>query len=362
MNKKFNLEQLPPTHVEKGSKGLGIFLICFALFWGGIPTFALAKAIANGKFTPGLLFLLIFFAIGVALFIFGFNQFFSKTVTTIDSEKVSVKSKSLFGKKHWSEPLSNYEGIMSRSEYHSGGRDRTSYTLYIVELYHKDRDKRVDLYESRSDEGVRTIWEDCCRNLSLPAIEESSSGLIKRDVEDLDKSVRELAREGKVKMDFDPRQQPPAGITARVEGDVLALTVLKKRVSVPGALIGLIVLSIPIYFSFFEKKIPIIFGVMGIAFIAIIILGTLWELITKPQIRIANDRINVIRLTPWGKTKGSQVAISEIEMVKVGKEDGQQQREAVIISTDSGELTVGEGLSRDALEWLKSCITRVISG
>jgi hypothetical protein len=358
--RQLDLSALPATHVAKGSKGLGIFMMIFALFWGGLPTIVLIISIASGKFEPGMLLVLFFTLIGAALFVGGLNVVVGSTITIIDRTRVSVTKKSLFGTKQWSEQLSVFDGVLSRSEYHQGGKNQPSYTLYIVELRHADPKKAVKLYESRSDEDFRAIWEDYCRKLNLQALETDGGTLVKRDVEDLDKSVKELVREGKVKVKFDPSKAPPAELSLRVDGDVLELTVVKKKSSPVGYAIALIIPGVFAYIGFFVKGCPILFGIVGAVLFAVVAWGIVWSLIAKDQIRIGKDEIRTRQLTPWGATEGASVRSEGIETVRIGKEGGSGQN-GVVLETDERHVTVGAGLSAESLEWLKNCIVRVIA-
>lgn len=92
------------------------------------------------------------------------------------------------------EEIDRYAGIAYCEEFHAGSKNSSPYTFYIVELYHTDTKKTVIAYPSNSVHGVRAIWEDSCRQLNLPAIEKVGRTLIKRYVEDLDKSVRDLVK------------------------------------------------------------------------------------------------------------------------------------------------------------------------
>lgn len=356
----FDVQNLPATQVVKGAKVLGVFFVVLSIFLGGMPTFALIQAVVSGKFKPDMFFILIFSVVGTGLFIFGLSQFFKETSTTIDAKKITVKSKSLFGRTEWSEPLSNYEGIFSRSEYHSGGKNQSSYTLYIVELLHNDKKKKIKLYQSKSNAEFRTIWEDYCRKLNLPAVEKDGEKLIKRDFRDLNKSVKEMAAEGKVKIQFDPSAPVPAGLQAKPNGDMLEITIARKGVPLIGMLIAMTIPGIFIYIGFFVKNCPIIFGIFGIVFDIILGAVFVWLLITKEQVLVGKEEIHIRRVTPWGTTAGKHINASEIETVRIGKKD-EQGSEAVIISTDKIEESVGGGLPDDALNWLKNCIMAIIS-
>jgi hypothetical protein len=346
--------------VDRGSRVGGIFLIIFALLWGGMPTVMLISVIASGKFEPATLIILIFTVIGAGMIIGGLNLVVGSTTTVIDEHRVAVTKKSLFGTRQWSEQLSAFEGVLSRSEYHQGGKNQPSYTLYIVELRHSDSKKAVKLYESRSDLDFRTIWEGYCRRLNMPAVETDGKRLVKREVSDLDKSVKDLVREGKVKVEFDPSKAPPAELALRVDGDTLELTVVKKKSSLIPFAIALLIPCVFIYIGFFVKDCPVLFGIVGVLFFVLMLAGFIWSLVTKEQIRIGKEGILVRQLSPRGISEIASVRSETIEQVRIGKKDGTGQ-DALLLETDDGTFEAGKGLSSESLEWLKNCIVRVIS-
>ncbi|MCE9615120.1 MAG: hypothetical protein K8T26_12650 [Lentisphaerae bacterium] len=169
-NARFDLARLPATWVNTGARGAGIFLIVFALAWGGIPTVVLILSLVHGQFRPELPMTLIFTAIGTGMLMLGLKLATGHEETTIAADRVTVRKRSLFGRSEWSAPLQEYAGVLSRTEHHSGGKNRSSYTLHIVDLHHTDRQRVVRLYESRSGEGLRGAWESASRALGLPAL------------------------------------------------------------------------------------------------------------------------------------------------------------------------------------------------
>ena len=220
-----DLSRLPAEHRESGFRGAGLFLIIFSLFWGGMPTLMLIGAIQRGRMEPGLWFLLLFTIIGTGLFIAGLKMVTTRRTIRFSTDQVDFNERSLFGQRIWSEPLDRFTGVRSFSEYHSGGKNRSSYTLYIVELFHPDRKKRLRLYESRSEEGLRGIQEHFCRQLSRPAVEGEGDQMVTRAVEDLDKSVRELAHEGKWSSHLippTPRRRASCCASSRASGSGLS--------------------------------------------------------------------------------------------------------------------------------------------
>ena len=66
------------------------------------------------------------------------------------------------------------------------------------DLLHPEEDKTVNVSTSTDRRAWRGKWEDYARRLDLPALENGDGGLIARDAGDLDKSVGELARDGKI--------------------------------------------------------------------------------------------------------------------------------------------------------------------
>lgn len=359
--KQIDLNSLPVTQVDKGSRGVGALLMIFACFWGGIPTFALIKALSSGTMRDDMWGFLVFSILGSCMFLGGLYMLTCSTTTTLSRDQASVIRKSIFGTKHWIARLSEYTGVRWRSEYHSGGKNRPSYTLYIVELLHPESRKTVRLYESRMDVGIRGIWENACRALNMPAVEGEGAGIVIRSVEDLDKSVKELAREGKLKVDFDPTKPPPAGLTLKVDGKFLELSV-KTRVgsTLGGGLFGILFAGIFVYVGFFIKSGPILFGIIGSIIMLVVILAMIWALITTEQIRVAKDEIHVRRKTPWGPTNGTRISTTGVETVRIGKRNGQGS-EGILVETDGGTEIIGTGLPAPCLEWLRNCILKVIT-
>jgi hypothetical protein len=357
---EITVDTLPAIYTTKGATGLGVFLMLFAAFWGGLPTVLLVKCLTDNTFEPGMLLCLAFTVAGVAIFFAGLNQCFREQTVTLDEREARVDKRSIFGRTQWSEPLANYEGIMARTEARS--RNDSSYTVYLLDLHHIDTSKTVRLYEAQSPEGWRERLEHYCRALGMPAVEESSGGLIKRDVTDLDKSVRELVQEKKLRVEFDPSAPVPRGLAAAAdeESGALVISILRKRFSPLGAVIGFVLPAAFFYIGFFLKDGPIVFGVLGILIGLLVLAALAWECITRRHIRLAKDEVHAYTMTPWGPTPGKRVNAAEVEMVKVGR--GQHHTvQGVVIATDQGEVVVGAGLGREELEWLRNCILAVVT-
>jgi hypothetical protein len=357
---KVDLDNLPAEHDEKGLKLLGVFLVIFALVFGGVAAMVLIASMVRGEFDEDLLFMAIFAMMGIGQLVLGLTLMFRSKKFRIDRTGVSVEQLGLFGRKFWSEPFSHYKGVLSREQFHSGGRNSPSYTLHIVELAHEEKRKNIQLYASRSEEGFRRIWEDYCRKLGMPALEADGDGYMVRSVEDLDKSVVQLVREGKVDIDFDASKRIPPALAVKLDGDNIVATVIRRKVPAMWGLISAIVPSILVYAGFFMKDGPVALGVAGMVFMLIIIGAVVWPLVARQRMRVSGRGVHVCRVWPWGETAGKRLSTEEIETVKICKKD-HTRNEAVWVSGDKESLAMGEGMNRDALAWLRNCILKVLA-
>ena len=357
-----DVSTLPVVHKDKRSLGTGIFLMVFALLWGGLPTLFLIRTILSGDFEPGMLFVLLFSIIGLALFVFGLKLVTTRRVIEISEETVHFTQRSLFGTKSWEEPLKNFKGVWSHSVYYSGGKNSSGYTAYKLELLHPDRKKRLRLYESRSPEGLRARQQNYCRKLQLPALEgDDEASLTVREVEDLGKSVGELAREGRIEVDFDPTQSPPAGVELAVEEDKLRITLPKSSNQCVGLLIGFVIGGVFAIIGFVVPDGPLLFGIVGVGIVLATIGGTIWSYITHPVVTVAPDHLHIAHMTPWGETKGTHMDADAIQNIRVGKRVKNQGSVALLVGKDDLPHAIGSGLPKDTLEWLRNCVLAVVA-
>lgn len=348
----------PFSEDDKSPKAVGVFLMIFSLFWGGIPTGILIKELLSGTMTLEKSPLLLFTVLGTGLFCGGLYMLTHKRTTSFDGNMIKVVSKSLFGRKEWSEPLKSYEGVLARSEYRSGGKNSPSYTLYKVELIHPNKDHKLLIWQNLSEDGWRAKWEAYCRELKLPAMEKDGDSYVKRQVEDLDKSISELAAEGKLKVNFDPASTPPKPLQVQSHDDGIEIAIKKGQVHPLFWLVMLILPGAFIYVGFFAPSndgFTIIFGIIGILVLIGMIAGAVWEIISTRIVRLTAEEIHILRKSPFGDTKGKLISAQSIESVRIDKSQKNQMK-CVLISTDHGQYEIGAMLKDNALEWIKGYI------
>jgi hypothetical protein len=70
--------------------------------------------------------------------------------------------------------------------------------------------------------------------------------------------------------------------------------------------------------------------------------------------------VKIHRLTPWGETQGITFRSAAIESIDI-KQNSQTNLPSIVISTDEKSEAIGNGLSKEAKEWLKDCLVYSIS-
>lgn len=355
----FDLSTLPARHVDRRGRGPGCALMLFAAVWGGVPTLVLVLHVLQGKWQPALGFLGVFTAAGLALFLTGLAMAGREVETTITAEDVHVRRRLFFRQEEWRAPLAEYKGVLARTEYHPGGKNRSSYTLYIVELLHENPRRVVRLYESSSEKGFRTAWESCARRLKLPALRVGEGDRIEaRAPEELDRAARDLVREGKIKVEFD-QLHPPAGIGVRAGGDVLELTALGPGSRAGAYVLGVAGLALALA-GFAVRSLPLPVKGVGVLFLGLAVAAGVWATVAREQLLLARDRVTARFWTPWGVVGERSLGAEEIEEVRVGRpRDGAPF--CLIVESDRATLTFGSGLPRDRLSWIRDCVLYVLA-
>ncbi len=350
---------LPYSRTERIPAFVAFFLVVFGLVWGGIPTTALVKSLLSGGLTFEKLPLLLFTTIGTGIVLLGLHFLVRKKEITLTEREVSVRTRSLLGVRTWTEPLSNYEGVRGYTVTRSRGKSH--YLVGVLELYHPEKAKRIQLVEGLPPRRLRAELEEVSRTLGLAALEEVDGRLVKRNPEDLDKSVRELAREQKLQVDFDPSVEVPEALDLQVdrESAALIITTKKKRLPLVGMLIGLLVPGTFMILGFAVKEIPLVFGIFGAVFETLIIGGLIWEAVTRERIRVSPEGVTLWTLTPWGERDGKEIPAEEIEDVRVGK--AQSGIYGLLLVRDEGDVLVGRYLPKEALSYLRDCILAVLT-
>lgn len=370
--KRPELDLLPdadqlPAHVEKrGSRvtaavmfGLAGLAACLAVsMFVVVP---IRQAVPRALLAIGP-------AIGAAaLLLGGLHTQRSYRGWTFTPEQVEYRSRGLLGPKEWTEPLSAFTGVLARQEYHSGGQNSPSYTLYLLSLQHRtDKRRSVNLYRSRSEEGFRGQHERYALLFGVSALIETEDGIEERRPEDLGKSVRERVAEGSLQVDFDPASGPPSPrLLLQIEGDTLSICTRGNPLGIPGTLIpvGVLILSVAAAtvalitgLPGIRPLIPVgaIFGVLSI--VAMVVLPRILE-----ELLVSPEEVRSRWILPWGPVGGTSVPSDEVEEVVVRRRAGKHGTRTVQVITDEKTVHFGPLLTQAEREWVRDCIIAVIS-
>ena len=271
---------------------------------------------------------------------------------------VEVVHRPAFGdKKGFKDKLENYEGVRFRIEFFQFGF--LNKNKYIIELYHKNHNKTVPLYISTSDKNIRRIWEYYARQLKLPALIMTDEGMAVRKVEDLDKSLRELAAQGLVENHYNSRAPLPPSLALVRKRDK---TVIKTRKIICDAyniiawvaifLFGGILLAASLSDEFGTEtgRNPFVLAAYIIGILGI--LASVWVLFRKDKIVIKPHKIIIVHKFMLFSRKNNELVKDDIESIDVAFTPA-TERYFVAISSDNKTMVFGKKLPIEDLRWVR---------
>lgn len=262
---------------------------------------------SNAGLTVTLIFIVL---VSGGLLVFGFGGLRWRLTIRIDDDQVTVRERLYWRWSGFSEPLTNYRGVESRSERHSV-RGGGIYTLQFIELVHADRTRTVPLLRRQQEDVLRSEWEAYAKAFDLPTLHLDSGGERERELADLDKSLKELDREGKV---------------ARKKGEI-----------------G----PVPRFIKLTEKKNLIEIRMPS------------QSLLRRRYILIHRDRIEAYStFLSLGHRGRKSIYHDDIESITVEGKDTIVR--ALVISGDRETITLVTDLSVSKLEWLRDYITEAV--
>ncbi len=355
-----------PVEVErKGSKILAAVLVVLGVPFGVGAAMAIASVAKGG--TGPLVAGGVFGVVSAALFIGAAHCWVSRHEWTFAADGVEHRWRGLRGWRQWTEPMAAYRGILCKEEYHSGGKNSPSYTLYLLFLEHgTDPKKTVQLYSSRSSEGFRAKHEHYARLFGLPVLIPTESGIQERAVEDLDKSVRQRVAEGTLEVTFDPMAGPPgARLAIAVKGDALIIWTLCGPLGRAGKVVGPILLLAGLGFAVGgpfagEGALTVLWTIGGILETAGLVL-TFGDRSFRQELLLSPKEMRSRWRTPFGMFGVRVVSANEVEEVVVRTPTGSRGFTMVQAIGDRATVSYGIGLTKAEKEWVRDCIVAVIS-
>ena len=209
----------------------------------------------------------------------------------------------------------------------------------------------------------------------LPARDETATGTIARAPGELDKSIRDLADDGKVSAAFDTDRPPPRGMEWDRDGEALRVTIGFRATTyavtaVRTAVVGLIALL-----ALDDTLVAGLASVPGVVFaIALAVaaeggLRLLSASYLKRRITVTSKDVGCALVPPLGRFRTRTIALDEVETVRQVSLGGRWRvagfafggRDKLIIESDAASITI-PNLSKRPRDWLEGFVVAAIAG
>lgn len=316
---------------------------------------------AYSSFLSPTFFDIVIMALGLGIVISLIFSYIRYKKIFFDGKTVTIIHRPILGdKKIFRENIKNYDGVMLRIEFYQCGFMNKN--KYIIELYHKNSKKIAPLYISTSDKDIRKIWENYAKELNLPTLIHTDEGLVKREVADLGKSLREMSKTYDIKKDLNGSGKASSCIAYIKTPDK---TVIKARKIIWDAfnilswlfifLFGIVCLVVSFNTEAFSTGGLITF--YGVCFLAIT--SAIFVLFRKDKIVIKKDKIVNTHKYMLFSTKHDEMNIDDIESVDVTV-NPVTGRYFVAIASAEKTIIFGKKLPINDLKWVKKFLINEI--
>lgn len=379
---KFDIEHLPAVQTDRIAKKLTISGIVFGMLFVILGAFELISYflelsnenydfnIPSGMSVKSLfIFRYTFdsFIFLLGIIIVGLSVAAVRRCKTIyfDGDNIKIEHRPLFGEiKTETEALYNYLGVLLKVEYYQLGlinRNR-----YIIELYHKEKNKRVPLYISTSGEEIRKIWEYYAAKLKMPALFMTDHGLVSRHYNELDKTLKDMSKRWRLDALYREEEHAPTSIKYKAKPNKV---ILKERrwffdvytiLAILGALVlGGLFLTAAADFSAIVAYIGMgwysaLMMVLLLALLVIVISIFCKDvLIITPKELVLGHNVLFLRMD------SAFILKDEIESVDVGHNPITDRYYLSVIS-HTQSVVFGKNMPIDDLRWIRGCVIREI--
>ena len=368
---KFNLKKLPASVTDRsGMKWIlsGWFFGALMLWLGIFELFSFltAEKDSDQSFMVVEIFAFIVILIALGLIIYSLFSFVRCKRFYFDGNEFHIVYRPALGVKHqFRESLYSYVGVRLRVLFVQSGLFNKN--RYIIDLYHPDNNKIVPLYISTNNKNIRKIWEDYARFFELPALSVGDRGLVQREYEDLDKSIKELAMAGKIPFIAGGKLPAPSSLEIKetrsateirpkgIYWDTFSALSLFVSIAAIFILVGGFV-----YMTIIDALFPVKYVIWGIILIfAILYFAT--KLFKSCILSLTNDSIITKDVLCNSTLKLEALKNDKIESIELSYNPSTSRYSLAIISDDK-ILSFGSRLPVSDLLWLKDFITRKLIG
>ena len=305
-------------------------------------------------FINPLFFDIIFILIGVGIIIAAISSYVKYKKFYFDGKSFSSVLRPVFGKKtKWKESLSNYTGVRFRIIFFQFGIINKN--KYIIELYHKDKNKIVPLYISTSDKNIRKTWEGYAKRLNLPCIMDTNGGMITREVKNLNLSVKEMVDKGYIIDEYNESMPQPKAIALVKRNDKSVLKIRKFVLDAYNliALIFLAMIGLVATIASISSPPETSSLLSTISISANLIIVLIFFLsFRKDKIVFKKDKIVNTHKYMLFSRKKDELPKSNIEAIDI-TQDPSTGRSYISIISDDRTIVFGKKLPIEDLYWIK---------
>lgn len=376
---KFDIERLPATQKDRLPCRLAVWGIVFGFLLSllGIWEFSMYLAdggaevydfelpqqdIAENLKLQRFSFDALIVVLGLCVLAISILSLFRFKEIFYDGENIKIIYKSPFKKEHTEiEYLYNYLGILLKVEYFQLGlinRNR-----YIIELYHKDKNKRIPLYMSTSEKDVRRIWEYYSARMHLPALFMTDHGLISRNQNELKKTLRDMSQKWETSSLY---RDEPAPITLGISEKDDKTVVKENRLFFDAysilAMLGVLILGAAEIFAIMNYLVISEFiGQTGFVLISVLCLAiicfSLVIIFSKDVLVISKDDIILSHSVPFLRIDSQLIKKDEVQAIDIGHNPTTNRYYLTIISCDK-TVIFGKNMPIEDLRWIRSFVIR----
>lgn len=367
----FNLQKTPVSITDRSSLWMvilgwffGTLLLCLGVF--EMFSFITAEKAEGQSFIVVEIFSFIVIMIAIGLIVASFFSFVRYKKFFFDGKNFTIVYRPALGIKHQlTESVENYMGVRLRVLFVQSGLFNRS--RYIIDLYHKDSNKIVPLYISMKNKNIRKIWENYAKMFNLPALSVSDRGLIQRDCDDLDKSLKELAQEQK--LPFIASGKFPAPASVIVEEQLKSTSVEPRGIywDIFSALFLLVaIFSVllltagGVYLTIIGTTIPLKYWALG-AFLLLAVIYFSMKLFNSYRLIIDNNSVHVITTLLGSPVSEQSIDVKKIENVELSYNPTIDRYNLAIIS-DEKIINFGSRLPVNDLIWVRDFVIRKLIG
>lgn len=367
----FNLQKTPVSITDRSSLWLvilgwffGTLLLCLGVF--EMFSFITAEKAEGQSFIVVEIFSFIVIMIAIGLIVASFFSFVRYKKFFFDGKNFTIVYRPALGIKHQlTESVENYMGVRLRVLFVQSGLFNRS--RYIIDLYHKDSNKIVPLYISMKNKNIRKIWENYAKMFNLPALSVSDRGLIQRDCDDLDKSLKELAQEQKLPFIASGKFPAPASVIVEEQ---LKSTSLEPRgiywdifsaLFLLVAIFSVLLLTAGgVYLTIIGTTIPLKYWAFG-AFLLLAVIYFSMKLFNSYKLIIDNNSVHVITTLLGSPVSEQSIDVKKIENVELAYNPTIDRYNLAIIS-DEKIINFGSRLPVNDLIWVRDFVIRKLIG